>query len=100
MTFALLNLYVLKVLVLGSVTLMPAIELNGTSLLVLLKLQGCFLFFFFTKIQLSPSIRSGEHIEVFVEVVLGEALVLFSSPHSPGGRRCVWCPDLSAEEEG
>lgn len=95
MTFAFLNLYVQKVLVLGSVTLTPAVELNGTSLLVLLKLQGCF----FTKIQLSPNIRSGEHIEVFVEVVLGEALVLFSSPRSPGGQRCVWCPDLSAEEE-
>lgn len=43
MTFAFLNLYVQKVLVLGSVTLTPAVELNGTSLLVLLKLQGCFL---------------------------------------------------------
>lgn len=42
MTFAFLNLYVQKVLVLGSVTLTPAVELNGTSLLVLLKLQGCF----------------------------------------------------------
>lgn len=42
MTSAFLNLYVLKVLVLGSVTLTPAVELNGTSLFVLLKLQGCF----------------------------------------------------------
>lgn len=43
MTSAFLNLYVLKVLVLGSVTLTPAVELNGISLFVLLKLQGCFL---------------------------------------------------------